>query len=270
MEFFLSNYKYTLPYRIYGNGPSLLLAFHGFGRTGEDFRVFEKELGAHFTIFAFDLPFHGQGKVNSILKNPVFTKQDLYDLITQFCTEKKIDRFSVMGYSLGGKIALSCLEIFPTLIENIYLLAPDGLKINPFYFIGTRTWLGRYIFESIIDHPGILFNTGNFLEKMKWINPKINHFVKHHMDTIEKRRQVYHVWVLFRKFIPDLDKIAKITNENNINFMMFFGKFDSVISMKLADKMMRRLKDKDVLHVLNCGHRVMERHAEISGKVLKL
>ena len=268
MEFFLSNSQYTLPYRIYGTGSRMLLAFHGFGRTGEDFRIFERGLGADFTIFAFDLPYHGKGTVDSSDKNPAFTKTDLYNLLDRFCKEKGIDRFSVMGYSLGGKIALGCLEVFKERIENIYLLAPDGLKINPFYFFGTRTWTGRWLFKSIIYHPGILMITGNLLERMRWINPKLNHFVKHHMDTVVKRKKVYHVWVLFRKFIPDLHKITDTINENNTGLLLVFGKYDSVIPPGLANKLVCRLKNKEVLHVLDCGHKVMERWGEIDGLIL--
>lgn len=269
MEFFLSNSKYTLPYRIYGHGSHYLIAFHGFGRTGTDFQVFEKNLGHHFTIFAFDLPYHGLGKVNFADKTPAFTKEDLKALINQFCHEKKIIRFSVLGYSLGGKIALACLEVCPGQIEFMYLLAPDGLKVNPFYFLGTRTWVGQFIFRSIINHPGILFKSGNFLEKMKWMNPRINHFVKHHMDTVKKRKQVFNVWILFRKFIPDLNKIIRHVNENGTGVLMIFGRWDSVIPARLAAKLMPGLRQKEVLHILACGHRVMDKHEEIAGMILK-
>jgi len=268
MEFFLSNRQYTLSYRIYGSGPRILLAFHGFGRSGEDFRIFGPLLGREFTIYAFDLPYHGKATTGDILRYPVFTKNDLHGLIDKFCSEKNINRFSLMGYSLGGKIALGCLEVFKEKVENIYLLAPDGLKVNPFYFIGTRTWLGRWIFESIIKKPQPLFNLGNLLERMGWINPKINYFVRYHMDTESRRKRVFDVWMIFRKFIPNLRKITAIINENDTSILLFFGKYDNVIPPRLADKIVPGLKNKNVLHVLDCGHRVMERGVEISKQII--
>ncbi len=46
----------TLAYRSYGMGPMPIVAFHGFGRTGEDFAVLAPWLGEHYTLHAFDLP----------------------------------------------------------------------------------------------------------------------------------------------------------------------------------------------------------------------
>ena len=52
-----SHNSLELSFRTFGIGALPIIAFHGFGRTGEDFSVFEKELGAIATIHAFDLPF---------------------------------------------------------------------------------------------------------------------------------------------------------------------------------------------------------------------
>lgn len=48
----------------------------------------------------------------------------------------------------------------------------------------------------------------------------------------------------------------------------FFGKFDSVIPPRLANKLVPRLKNMEVLHILGCGHRVMEKHELISRVVM--
>lgn len=269
MEFFLSNSEYTLPYRIYGQGSQALLAFHGFGRSREDFRIFETELGGVFTIYSFDLPYHQQAHVSPDAKNPAFTMETIHDLLSILCRERNIDRFSVMGYSLGGKIALGCLEVMGDRIDHAILLAPDGLKINPFYFIGTRTLLGSFLFKSIIHHPGLLLKTGNLLEKLKLLNPKINHFVKHHMDTVPKRRRVFQVWMLYRKFIPDLKQIAQHVNRQHIQLFLFFGHYDSVIPVRLSDNLIRFLQNKEVLHIIRHGHKLLEKHEEISVTLLK-
>ncbi len=269
MQFFLSNRHYTLPYQVYGTGKHALLAFHGFGRTGEDFSVFEQHLGRDFTIYAFDLPYHGKGLVTSGPKNPVFLKHDLYDLIHRFLEQHKLQTFSVVGYSLGGKMALGCLEVFKEKVINTYLIAPDGLKINPFHFFGTRTLTGRLLFEYITDHPALLFKTGSLLEKLGMINPKIVHFTRHHMDTKEKRKKVFHVWMLFRKFYPDLQRIAQVINKNNTGLMLFFGNFDSVIPPSLAKKLIHRLLQRNVVHILHHGHKLLEKNKEISDIIIK-
>ncbi len=269
MEFFLSNSEYTLPYRVYGHGSKSLIAFHGFGRSGEDFREFGEDLCDSFTLYAFDLPYHGKAEVHSKSALPALTMSQLETLILAFCKEKNINRFSLMGYSLGGKVALACAQVLPDRVDHLWLLAPDGLKINPFYWMGTRSWVGSLLFKSIIRHPALLLITGNILEKTGLLNPKINHFVRHHMDTVPKRSRVFQVWMLFRKCWPDLKIIGQNINTKNIRLQMFFGLYDSVIPPRMAQKLVHYLKDKEVLNVIRHGHKLMEKHEEISRVMLK-
>ncbi|MBC7893637.1 MAG: alpha/beta hydrolase, partial [Sphingobacteriaceae bacterium] len=112
-----------LRYRSFGSGPRTLLAFHGMGQSGAAFSSLGTVLGDTFTTYAFDLFFHGESSgLNEPLSKPFWA-----ELLRRFLAEKKVERFSVAGFSLGGRLALATLETLYDRIDEVILVAPDGL-----------------------------------------------------------------------------------------------------------------------------------------------
>ena len=118
-----------LHYRCIGSGKTPILAFHGFTRTSIDYELFEPFLKDDYTIYAVDLFYHGKTSFKS--KNwKSFSKTELKEIFAGFLVHINVKRFEVMGYSMGGRVALFLIEQFATRIDHLYLLAPDGLKTN--------------------------------------------------------------------------------------------------------------------------------------------
>src|SRR5260370_41963530 len=97
-------------YEVFGNGSEILLAFHGFANHPSDFKVFEPALGTKFKIISFHLPYHGPVPSDLSGKEISYSKEDLKQLFKKFFALNSIKNFSLMGYSLGGKIALQLME----------------------------------------------------------------------------------------------------------------------------------------------------------------
>ena len=57
---FIRSGDQNLHYLQYGNGPRLLLAFHGYGHDATSFEVLIPFLQERYTILCIDLPHHGQ------------------------------------------------------------------------------------------------------------------------------------------------------------------------------------------------------------------
>jgi len=54
----------SLEYEIIGDGDKTMFAFHGFGISAELFRNLESSLGKKYTIYSFNLPYHGLSQLN--------------------------------------------------------------------------------------------------------------------------------------------------------------------------------------------------------------
>src|SRR5689334_12940171 len=111
-----------LEYEEYGSGALPLLAFHGFGNSGELFRVLEPSLGKKYRILAFNLPGHGESRLDAITAKRGISKEQLKNYFTHFLEGIKAEHFSLIGFSIGGKIALVLTELFQDRIKDLILI----------------------------------------------------------------------------------------------------------------------------------------------------
>lgn len=240
-----------LGYQKSGNGSSALLVFHGFGQDHTSFNPMTEALAGRYTIYSFDLFFHGQSKW-PFEDHPL--SKDLWKrMITQFLSDQKIDRFSLMGYSLGGKFVLATLEILSTQVDSVFFLAPDGIRLNFWYRLATGTQPMRALLKSMIDKPGLFTGTASLATKLGLVDKGIARFANTQMDSLEKRQRVYLSWVVFRKLAFDIKDIARLVNSKPIKVWFFVGRFDKMITEKTVKPLHTKLKNSE-LKILDSGH----------------
>jgi pimeloyl-ACP methyl ester carboxylesterase len=183
------------------------------------------------------LYFHGQSiwgyNENTLEKN--YWKRTL----SHFFEQHQIKRFSIVGYSLGGKFVLATLEAFPEKTAAILLLAPDGIKNNFWYQLATYPLLSRKLFKSMIDHPKRFQSIARTLHKWGMVSNGVLKFSEFQMNTREKRARVYYSWVVFRHLTFNLNHIAHLINQHNIVTTIIVGQYDQVIK---PGSMLRLLK----------------------------
>ncbi len=265
---FLTYKDFTLPYLVFGNGPELMFAFHGFGRSAADFKAFESCLGTKYTIIAFDLFYHGSHALSLDKNLPAFKLSVMTRMIEKYMHENNREKFSLMGFSFGGKIVLGIVQEMSQNITEVFLLAPDGLKRNPFYFFLSNTLLGNMMLRGIVKnpHPVLMFN--NLFLRWKLIHEKVHEFIDDKLAQEEYRKLVYRTWLTFRFYKPRLKMVANHINKRKIYFRMFFGKYDYIIPVALGIKFQKQLSDKKSLVILDCGHRVFHKADEIAAAIL--
>lgn len=240
-----------LHYAKTGNGDKHMLIFHGFGQDISVFEYFTKSLAKHYTFYVFDLYFHG--KSSWAHGEKTLTKNEWKETMLTFLRENLVDRFSVSGFSLGGKFVLATVESFPEKIENVFLIAPDGIKTSFWYSLATYPLFLRKFFKSMIFHPERFLAIAGFLQRNGLVDKGLIRFAEYQMNSEEKRHRVYYSWVVFRHLTFDLDKLASFINENGIQLTVIVGKFDKVIEPKNM-KMFLNKVEKKRFEVLESGH----------------
>jgi pimeloyl-ACP methyl ester carboxylesterase len=240
-----------LHYHKVGYGPHILLAFHGIGQDGIScFKSFETYLGEHYTIYVFDLFFHGQ---STQFPAQVITK-DLWTKLTgDFLNQHNIKKFDVAGFSMGGRFALATIEAFSSQIENAFLIAPDGVSEHPLYTLASRFASTRFLFKWLMQHPEPFFRSVNIFQKAGLVNSSLVRFTEQVLNTQEKRETIYNSWVAFRQLRFDIPKLYAKARENHIRIIIFIGKFDKLL--KEADvKELANLLPTENYIVLKSGH----------------
>ena len=248
---FFNYHKSRLHYRVIGRGSKIMLAFHGYGQSSAYYLPMEKAIGEDYTIYAFDLFFHGESSLHKEV-TPL-TKPYLQEMIGGFLDDQKIERFSVTGFSMGGKFALTLVEGFSERINELFLIAPDGIKTSFWYNIATYPGWLQELFKRTVIKPGAFFSFLNVLNRYNLIHKSLVRFARFQMDSTEKRLRVYRSWVGLRDLSFDIRHIVKLLNQHQIPVIMFLGEFDQVISPKRVGVFVKAL-DKGRLVILKAGH----------------
>ncbi len=176
--------KGILGYTKVGHGNQVLLAFHGFGQDHTAFDPIVGELEKRFTIYSFDLFFHGDSEWHG---NEPISKQEWATIISQFVNQENLSRFSLLGFSLGAKFALAALEAFEGAVESICFISPDGIKRNIWYNIATR-FPGRWFFQSLIKRPKRFHSILSLAQQLKLVDDSVIRFARSQMETEQQRR----------------------------------------------------------------------------------
>ncbi|MCB0769770.1 MAG: alpha/beta hydrolase [Flavobacteriales bacterium] len=244
----------TLAYRTFGNGPSPVLALHGFGRTGADFEVLAPALGKYHTIHAFDLHFHGMSPGYPERAEVPFTPHELAVFFAAFLDHIGSEKASLLGYSLGGRIAMSLLETMPERIEQVFLAAPDGLKPRPWYRGLAATSFGRWAYRRFVEHPHKVHALMDLLGSIGLLRPKMLRFLRGQTDSQAKRILLRDVWLSYRLIEPDLERVAQAAQGHTIPIHLFFGEMDTVIKPVLGEDLRRHAPEEVSITLLPFGH----------------
>lgn len=244
-------------YSFFGTGSRLLLCFHGYGESAASFAFLEEALARQFTVVAIDLPFHGGTQWRS---DPYLKPRDLLTALERLAAgfPRLKEGWWLLGYSMGGRVALQLLELAPEKIRRMVLLAPDGLNVNPWYWLSTQTKAGKRVFRWTMKRPAWLFfllRTGN---RLKLVNPSVFKFTSHYIDDQNARHQLYARWMVMRAFKPGLPTVARLIRHHQIPVELFYGSYDRIIRWQRAARFRRSCDPFCRLTLLSAGHQLLQ------------
>lgn len=250
-----------LPVFKLSNGPIPLLAFHGIGQDHRAFEPLAQQLEGRYALYAFDLFFHGDQSAE--ITDTLLTKNRFREIIQSFLQQHQIDRFSVIGFSMGGRFALATAEAFPQQLDQLFLLAPDGITVSPWFRLATGSRPGRWLFRFFLKHMPLFHRFGQFFISVGIINRSVLRFAESTLSTIEQRERVYRSWIYFRKLQFDLPELSHTFNHHPVRVRFFVGHFDQILPVSFLAPLTRRLQSYE-LTVLKTGHnRLIEKVAKL-------
>ena len=243
----------SLRYFRMGQGKEWLFCFHGYGEQGSSFGGLEHLLGEKYTLIAFDFPFHGETEwPEGILLEP----SDLVQLINQI---KPLNQpMSLLGYSMGGRVALQLAQIIPQQINRILLLAPDGLHKNKWQWLSTKTKAGNRLFAHTMRNPGWMMGLLKLASTLGLFNKSLHKFVHYYLDDAAQRQLLYRRWTTMRKFSPKLALLKKILIKHQIPLQIVFGKYDRVIVSKHGYAFRKNAASLITVTELESGHQLLK------------
>lgn len=264
----------TLPYQSSqinycygGSGDKLLLCLHGYGESVHSFQFLETYLPEDYSLLAIDLPFHGDTQWEEGLD---CTTEDLLAIIHSIAAKHGLPaRLTLAGFSMGGRVALSILEKIPAQIDRVLLMAPDGLKVNFWYRLATRTAVGNALFRFTMRHPqGFLWllRAGN---TTGLINQSVYKFTRYYIHDQQVREELYKRWTGMRLIKPQLTAIRQAVVRHSIPVRLLYGQYDRIIRHERGEKFRRGIESFCTLRIIPTGHQILqEKHVAVILELL--
>ncbi|MEM9024286.1 MAG: alpha/beta hydrolase [Bacteroidota bacterium] len=254
---------FSLFFHRFGHGPQHLLAFHGFGRSGKDFFPLRAQLENTFTCYAFELFHHhpeSSYPTGRVDRNTLRT-EELLDFFDAFFAAHGIARFSLLGYSMGSKVALVLTQRWPDRVDQLLLMAPDGFKVNRWYYLASHSWLGIRLYRGIIREPRPFFALVRGLNRLGLVRDTVAKFTLAHLQEPAQRQLVYRVWMTFRNIQPNLNDLRDGLLRHQVAVRLVFGRYDPIIPPKLGHGFAGNTALKNNVVVIYAGHNLIaEKH----------
>lgn len=133
-----------LNFRRYGSGPAVVLQ-HGFLGGGGYFAPQAARLAKFFDVICPDLPgFAGSAKVTAEMTTPGLSRA-----LMELLDELGVQRFSLLGHSMGGGVALQTALDHPSRVDKLVLYGTASAGKMPKRFETVNETLDRIRKEGI-------------------------------------------------------------------------------------------------------------------------
>jgi len=107
-----------------GRRGDTVLLLHGFGASGDGWNRCAASLTKKYRVVAPDLPGWG---ASTRLEHASYAYPAQLDRLQRLTQELKLDRFHIVGHSMGGFMAAAYAARFPGQVMTLGLLAPHGM-----------------------------------------------------------------------------------------------------------------------------------------------
>lgn len=239
--------------------------FHGFTGSAKDWRFIKEKLPQNFEPIFVDLLGHGKTDSPENVENYRFDSQ--IEQINQLFKKLKIHNPILVGYSMGGRLALSYRMKYPKNIQAVILESTS------------------FGIEQKIEREERVKSDEDLADKISnsSIEEFINYWVNIPLFESQKRISEEELNQIFRNKVETNNKIGlqnsllgfssgKMKNFHplltnfNIPTLLVAGEIDNKYS-KIANKVHKLIPNSDLEIIKDCGHNV---HLEKTEEFLKL
>ena len=113
------------------SGRPVLLMLHGFGSSLHSFEAWAAGLAATHRVIRIDLPGAGLSAADA---QGDYSDERGIKLLAALLTQRGVARASVLGHSMGGRLAWRFAAAMPERVDRLVLVAPDGFASPGFEY----------------------------------------------------------------------------------------------------------------------------------------
>ncbi len=241
-----------------------IVLVHGYSGTGFEARFLREGLGSQTRLIAPDLP----GSGYSQKRDTVYTLDGYVAFLEAFLEALELERYVLVGHSMGGMIASRFASRDPSGLEALILIAPYGLPDE-----------AGAIIEFLAD-TGMLVDAGMTLHNETVMRAAIRTQVFANPDRIPDDYVNYLANATFHteNALPALASITRHVVTDHLEpeelrsidvpTLIIWGAEDRVLDFSWAARFNRAIPGSSLQAIPECGHLPHVEWPEITGEII--
>lgn len=250
MSNFFHYKKSRFHYVRYGDGEFPLIAFHGFGQNEKMFSPVKESFGRKYTVYSFDFVYHGKTEWK---EDVTCTKTETTAMLKAFMQEHSFEKISLIGFSMGGRIVMSLIADIAPVLNEVFLLSPDGISERVYYRNVLANKFGDAAFRQMLKHPEILINATQIFSKIGLTKKYVADYVKNYLGEERRRKRIYNIWLSMQTFRTNLSRVRIAAEKNHLKVYLLWGKHDKVLPVEYAHRFKKAVPQCELI-LLDGGH----------------
>lgn len=266
----------SINYYIHGSGKNHLLLIHGNTSSAIFFEPLIEHLSNEFTVIMPDLRGFGRSSYNNRINSLLELAEDLKLLLASL----GITKTAVLGWSLGGGVALELATTYPYLVDKLILLSSASLKGYPIF---KKDEKGQVLFPKIYTEkeqlnydivqvlPLLNAQKTNDINYMKMIfdyviytgqnKPNEDDNIRWLTDALKQRNLVDVDWALANFNISNEPSLYQKGNNKIANLkadtLLIWGDKDLTVPKIMFDENITHIKDAKTKVYEGSGHSII-------------
>ena len=260
-----------LAYRKVGNGTKVLLLIHGNTNSSKNWDLLMEDLDHdEYTIYAPDLRGFGESSYNKEINRIKDFAKDL----KLFVDKLDLNKFTIMGWSAGGAVALRFAVDYQDYLNKMILLESSSIKGFPIYkdgeYLASREEIEEVVKPALKAYK---WKDKFLLNKLaRWTMKKVCERSLYAKKTPKKERYERYIdEMLKQRNLVDINfalSYFNISHEDNgliegtgevdkinIPTLIIHGDEDEVVTMEMAETNYKALEDNAELKIIKgAGH----------------
>lgn len=242
----LANYRFN--YIFVGDRTKPIILFlHGFMGNLHDFQEVADLISEQFCCLLIDLPGHGNTKVK---QKRDYAMPNLAQAIIELLNILQIHQCYLLGYSMGGRVALYLTIYFPSYFKRVILESTspglatkaerdrrirNDVKLaekleSEDYSLFLEQWYSNPLFDSFLKHPNyhqaiakkLNNNPHKLAQSLRQMGTGIQPSLWHQL-SVNKIQLLLVVGELDQKFITINQKIASLSSQSQLKIVNSCG-----------------------------------------------
>jgi 2-succinyl-6-hydroxy-2,4-cyclohexadiene-1-carboxylate synthase len=255
----------TYHIEVCGEGFPLIM-LHGFTGSGASWKPFCSTLGEQSNLIMLDLPGHGTTNTES-LDGAKFYFIPVVDQIIEIIDKLGFDKVDLLGYSMGGRLAIALSILYPNRVRKLILeSASPGLKTEQEQKdrLLSDAKICALISEQGLENFVDYWENIPLFESQKTLSPEKRACLRKQRLSHDPISLANALWGMSTGMQPScwrsLDRITA-------DVLIIVGELDHKFC-QIAEEMQKSIKKGQIYKVEQCGHAIHVEQPEKFGTIV--